>query len=410
MIKRYGKLTAVAAVVATVSLPALASGDARNMGLGGVNTVGGHYLNAPSGNPALLSSQARESDDFGFMLPNFSARAEDPDELFDSIDDLQDSIDELDEAIDNASGSQNVEDAEQVKAARDQVVADFAKTEGEILLGVNLGTVIATHTGAGSFSLSVLGNLDLIGVTDIDDGDIVGLNDAETVEELEEQLDNLDSKAGIIAAAVVDAGLTYANKYQIDGHQFAFGTTLKAQRIDVFNYQDSISDFDDEDFDEDQYLADDTQFNLDLGVVYQLSESWTVGLSARNVLGGEVESQPIEVGGETVTYKVSPQAAVGIAYQNRFVTLAADVELMAEERFLESEKDDSQYASIGAEFDLYRWAQLRVGFASDLESNYEDKYTAGIGLSPFDVLHINIGAQYADDRKGAAGVQLAFTF
>lgn len=409
MIQKYGKLTALAAVVATVSLPALASGDARNMGLGGVNTVGGHYLSAPSGNPALLSSQARESDDFGLLLPNVSARAEDPDELFDSIDELQASIDSLEEAIDNAQDSEQVENEQQVKDARDQVVSDFAKAEGEIIGGVNVGLVIATHTGAGSFSLSAISDLDLIGVTEINQNDVTALNDAQTVDELDEALDNFESKAGIIAAVVSDVGLTYADKFNLDGHQFAFGTTLKAQRIDVFNYQDSISDFDDDDFDEDEYLADDTQFNLDLGVVYQLSEGWTLGLSARNVLGGEVESKPLN-DGSTVIYNVSPQAAAGIAYQNKFFTLAADIELMVDERFEGSEKDDSQYASVGAEFDLYRWIQLRVGYSSDLESNYEDKYTAGIGLSPFDVLHINVGAQYADDRKGAAGVQLAFTF
>ena len=52
-----------------------------------------------------------------------------------------------------------------------------------------------------------------------------------------------------------------------------------------------------------------------------------------------------------------------------------------------------QYASLGAEFDLLGWLQLRTGYRTNLAANnMDDVVSAGFGISPFDLIHLDIAA------------------
>lgn len=379
--------------------------EVRAMGMGGVSSVGGSYLSAPTNNPALLASQIDETDDFGMILPGLSIEAEDSNDLVNGIDEFQDAYDRLEELLEQSENNPQLANEAELNQARDNLIDKFANLDSELLVGVDAGLVIAGHTRFGSMALFGDTQIDAKLIADIDEqNDSEVIRTAESTDELE---DNLNSAAQVIAANVLELGVTYADNYQYQGHQFSVGITLKNQRVDFFNYRENISDFDEDDFDADEYLNDESNFNVDLGVVYKVDQNWTLGLSARNLMSADYSS--IEVNDNVVTYKIGPEFTLGAAYQASYVTIAADVELTGTERFNGSE-DDSQYASIGIEGDLFKWAQLRLGYKHDIEGNYDGKYTFGLGLAPFGVFHVDLAGQYAEDRKGALGLQLSYTF
>lgn len=69
-----------------------------------------------------------------------------------------------------------------------------------------------------------------------------------------------------------------------------------------------------------------------------------------------------------------------------------------------------QFAAVGAEFNAWKWAQLRTGYRQNLVSNNGSAFTAGIGLSPFDVIHIDVAGLVGTDNNYGAIAQLQFTF
>ncbi len=398
------KQLSIAIIASLYGLNAQAA-EVRSMGMGGVSAVGGSYLSAPTNNPALLASQIDESDDFGMILPGVSIEAEDSNDLVNGIDEFQDAYDNLEMLLEAAENDPQGANEEQLEAARENLIEKFANLDSELLLGVDAGLVIAGHTRFGSLAVFADTQIDLKLIADIDEvNDSQVIREAETTDELE---DGLTSEAQAIAANVLEVGVTYADNYTYQGHEFSLGLTLKNQRVDFFNYRESISSFDEDDFDADEYLNDESNFNVDLGAVYKVDDNWTLGLSARNLISSDYQS--IEVNGHISTYKIAPEVTLGAAFSTGYVTVAADLELTGTEKF-EGAEDDSQYASIGIEGDLLKWAQLRLGYKHDIEGNYDGKYTFGLGLAPFGVFHIDLAGQYAEDRKGAIGLQLSYTF
>ncbi|EJN3584123.1 conjugal transfer protein TraF, partial [Escherichia coli] len=69
-----------------------------------------------------------------------------------------------------------------------------------------------------------------------------------------------------------------------------------------------------------------------------------------------------------------------------------------------------QFAAIGAEFNAWKWVQLRAGYRQNLASNDGSAFTAGVGVSPFDVVHLDLAGLAGTDNNYGAIAQLQFTF
>jgi len=69
-----------------------------------------------------------------------------------------------------------------------------------------------------------------------------------------------------------------------------------------------------------------------------------------------------------------------------------------------------QYAGVGAELNAWSWAQLRAGYRADMRNNDNNVVTAGISISPFDVVHLDLTGMAGTDRTYGAVAQLAVTF
>ena len=61
---------------------------------------------------------------------------------------------------------------------------------------------------------------------------------------------------------------------------------------------------------------------------------------------------------------------------------------------------------MGAEFHFYEHIQFRLGYRTDLNDVDGDIYTAGIGISPWQVFAIDIAAFTGDSDTIGAALQL----
>ena len=73
-------------------------------------------------------------------------------------------------------------------------------------------------------------------------------------------------------------------------------------------------------------------------------------------------------------------------------------------------EDDLQMMAVGAEWDLWQWAQLRAGYRHDLKDNLDDALSAGLGISPGDLFHLDLAGTYAGNNQFGGVVQTSFTF
>lgn len=55
-------------------------------------------------------------------------------------------------------------------------------------------------------------------------------------------------------------------------------------------------------------------------------------------------------------------------------------------------------------------AQLRAGYEIDLESTLDNSITAGLGISPGDLVSVDLAANYAGNYQYGLSANLAFTF
>ncbi|MBO6851056.1 MAG: conjugal transfer protein TraF, partial [Marinobacter sp.] len=164
-----------------------------------------------------------------------------------------------------------------------------------------------------------------------------------------------------------------------------------------------------DDFDDDENETKDSGFNFDLGAAYSFGEQneWNAGAVVRNVIPMDLDS----VSGREMT--LDPMVTAAIAYRGTFHVVTAELDLTKREAF--GYEDDTQWLAVGAEFDAFRYAQLRAGIRQNLASNdnndgIEEKtqLTAGIGLSPFGA-RLDIGMLFSDAEVGAA-IELGAAF
>lgn len=86
-----------------------------------------------------------------------------------------------------------------------------------------------------------------------------------------------------------------------------------------------------------------------------------------------------------------------------------DADLTKQTRF-QGAQNDTQFVRFGLEGDLWGWAQLRADYEVDLQDTVDNTVTAGIGISPFDVLSIDIAGAYTGENQFGVSAALAFTF
>lgn len=408
---RLSKLSlAIGLSVATTS--ALASPQAfmsaRSFAMGGTGVAVAHPSAAPSANPAMMAAEQHDwADDFGLMLPSVNARAADEEEVVDQVDDIQDVIDQFNELDRNS----NPEEARRLAGDLRERLNKFDRDTMRANAGLGLAFAIPTNSVSVGFMTNASLTATVRGEFDEDDNDFLATLETASVNDLvNADLDrDLESRGRILASAAAEAGISIASSFEMQsGHVFQIGVTPKYVELRTFQYTETVSDFEDDEFDADDYQTDKSGFNLDIGAAYAFGaeNQWNAGVVVKNLIPMELDSAQNHPSEEKYTLELNPMVTAGIAHKSDYHVITAEVDLTKKEAF--GYEDDTQWLALGAEFDAWRYAQLRAGVRHNLASNDDNdgieedtQFTAGLGLNIIGV-RVDIGALYSSADVGAA--------
>ena len=228
---------------------------------------------------------------------------------------------------------------------------------------------------------------------------------------------DLDSEARVVGVAITEIGVSLAKRFEFANFALSLGVTPKYQRVDTYNYAVNANNFDADNFDDDQFRDEDGGFNVDVGVAIEPGiPGLTVGLMTRNLKRQSFST--VGTAGAAFDYEITPQATLGVAWQLGSLTLAADVDALPLERFDnddllaagQSFVDDVQLIRFGAEVDVLGWLQVRGGYEHDLEDTLNGAISAGLGISPFQSIRLDIAGTYVEGSSYGAVAQLSLTF
>ncbi|MBY6195614.1 conjugal transfer protein TraF [Vibrio hangzhouensis] len=387
------RMTLLAMSVLTATTPFISNAannmiEARGAAMGNTGVASADYLTAGLYNPALAAS-FHESDDIGLLLPTLGGEGRDSDDSISTLDDLQSLI----ESYENGQPG-DITALTEINRLLDQLEGNKPTT-----VTATLGFALAIPSHLVSTNLYARGYAEAIAKPLI----VSTPNTGNPIADIEQRY--MNSEVQMLAFANAELGLALGKSFSIAQKDISFGLTPKLQKLRTYSLIASVKEFE-ADKAEDS-LVEKSAFNLDLGAAWNYN-NWRMGLAVRDILTQEVDVNTIS-GQKIDTYKLNPMITVGTAYNGEFVTAAVDIELTKQERFT-SLNDETQYLRFGIEGNAWGWAQLRAGYEIDMQDNADSAITAGIGLSPFDVVSLDLAGNYAGSNQMGASANLAFTF
>ncbi|MBS3804274.1 MAG: conjugal transfer protein TraF, partial [Oleiphilaceae bacterium] len=212
--------------------------------------------------------------------------------------------------------------------------------------------------------------------------------------------------------------ISFAHALDLDnGQRIQLGIAPKYVQLRTFQYTQPVSGFDEDEFDSNASETEKSGLNFDLGASYAFGsdDQWNLGAAIRNVIPMELDSaaERPELGETVRTFELGPQATVGIAHAGDFHVVTAEVDLTENQAF--GFEDDTQWLALGAEFDAFRYAQLRLGLRHNLANNTNNtgieedtQLSFGLGLSPFGA-RLDFAGLVSDADTGAA-IELGAAF
>ncbi|EGQ8139636.1 conjugal transfer protein TraF [Vibrio cholerae] len=358
--------------------------DARGAGMGNTGVSTADYLLAPYYNPALTAVY-RKNDSFGILLPSIGLRAEDKDESLKTIDDLQDSIEQFERAGVGAATQENVD---QLNRYLDQLADDkpLAVTAG-------IGIAVALPLDSVSLNFFTRGYAEVIAKAN------VAAKSGNSANEVKTRYESSD--VDLTAFGYTEVGLAVGKQVVLGGQTVALGVTPKVQQLRTYQDNASVKSFDLDDYDKSE--VKDNAFNLDMGAVW-LIDQYRVGIVAKDLFAKDIQTQ-----NRNNTYKLDTQIAVSGSYVSDFFIAAVDLDLTKQRRF-NGDNDDTQFMRFGVEGNAWGWAQLRAGYEVDLQNSLDNSVSVGLGVSPWDVVSLDLAGSYAGDNQFGLSANLAFTF
>ena len=402
-------LTLALGAVSSAAMAVPYAFEARQEAMGGTGVASARYLSAPLYNPARLAF-AKADDDVGILLPVVGAEVYDKDDLSGQVDDLSDSYDAYQNANDAYQANPSAENAAALQAANNKAIGELSDLSGDSgYARAGAGVVVALPFEALSVAVMANGYADVQAFADINANDLTGM--------LPTDESQVQSRAIAMGAGVSEFGVTLAKSFQAEGMRWSVGITPKSQELRVLNYVANAVDGDFDDITDDQYQASENGFNLDAGVAASWENGWDAGLAIKNLVKRDLDAPLTD--GVKATYELSTVPTAGVSYRWGQLTFNGDADLLAQKRFtdlsgtyasFDAGEDDLQMMALGAEWDLWQWAQLRAGYRHDLKDNLDDALSAGLGISPGDLFHLDLAGTYAGNNQFGGVVQTSLTF
>ncbi len=444
---------------ATLAVP-FNSFDPKSMAMGGAGVAVANPSTASFFNPALLSI-AETKDDFAIEFPVFGVRVYDPDDFADAVDDFNDTaFDDLDAAINGGSidgvpvtgfnnDSLNPASVTPVTTSINSLNTEIEKISDKPLeLEGGIGLVVGIPGEKFGMALSASASFNFSGIFEYRDkstvdsltsdmdllasclgdpvlavsaacaadkftfvtitGDVGSTADPDINFTTE---DDIESQVQIIGVAMEEVGLSFSREMAMFGTEVAVGVTPKMVSVTIFDYKADADSADTDNIDGDDYSADYSDFNLDIGIAMDHKNGWRSGLVIKNIISQDYDAMNINDQGDEVptgtVVSLKPQARAGVSHTNGWSTVALDVDLTENEALGEI-GNNSRYIALGVELNALDWAQLRFGYRADTVNSERNVMSAGFGVSPFGI-HIDLGVAGNQNEVGAS-FQLGFRF
>jgi len=335
--------------------------EARSLGMGNARVATADIATAPFANPGMLSFQPSR-EDFSLLI-GVGAFLSDNDGVVDKIDAFQSAY--------NSFQAGNINDG--------LTAVSIAQSLDGDVIAPELTAAFATGFSGEKWAYALSARADAISagtVTDV----------SATVPELLDPTKNILVVEGVLTT---ELGVSLARNFQLFGQKIAIGLKPKYVKVDNFFFSESINTVDASFSD----LLDDKNqtglgnfTTLDVGLVMGMTRHMQIGLVATNLVSHQINF--INSSGIPATLSFDTQARLGIAFRNDFLTLGADVDLIETDALLTSQNFQalkSQYVSVGSEFNLFDFMQLRIGAQKNIadgisEAAKDTLYTAGIGF------------------------------
>ncbi|MEQ1674683.1 MAG: conjugal transfer protein TraF, partial [Candidatus Nitrotoga sp.] len=386
--------------------------------------------------PALLGV-TKDEDDFSLVLPIIGVRVYDPKDFSTSVDNFQNGnyVDKLQASINtfNALSGQTPANANAIAADTIGLNTQLATLDGKPIqaeFGVAMVVGIPSKKYGGAFFASGSGAM----------GGIIRYRDNQTLTDLAQVAtdavacnggntaactavtnspffdtatqkvvfntnpnNSLKSKVNIRGVAKAETGISLAREFTIREQSLAIGLSPKIVKVLMF---DIVADVDSNaTLTGDDYRAEYTNFNFDLGIAKNHKNGWRSGFVVKNVIPYSYDFKRAPTAGATpvptgVKMELKPQARVGVSHANTWSTVALDVDLTRNDPA--GLEDKSQYIALGGELDAFGWAQIRAGYRADLVNSARNVASLGLGLALFKVVHVDIAAAGNKNEMGAS--------
>lgn len=354
---RHYKRILSAAVLAVVagSADAASSIEARSLGMGNVRVATADIATAPFANPGMLAYQPSR-EDFSLII-GAGAFVNDSDDLVSKIDDFQ-------------AAYANGEAGDVSEALR---ALDIAQSMLGDVIAPDATALLSTGFSAERWAFALSARADAVAA-----GTVVTSAPA----------DPAQYNLVLEGALTSELGVSLARNFKLFGQKAAIGVKPKYVKVDNVYVNESIITVDtglgDLVNDSSKDLGDYT--SVDVGFVMGLSEHIQIGLVATNLVTHKINY--IDSAGNPATLSFDTQMRLGIAYRSQLLTLGADIDLIENDALLTSANFQalkSQNVSVGGEFNLFDFMQLRIGAQKNIADGISEQakdtmYTAGVGF------------------------------
>lgn len=433
MFLKHLKLVLFSALLASssaaIALP-FNSFDPRSMAMGGAGVAVGDAAMAPFFNPALLGV-TKDEDDFSVVLPIIGVRVFDPEDFHTSVDNFQQGnyVNRLQASINAFNLAPSTPGATAIATDTTTLNTQLATLDGKpIQAEFGVATVIgipskkyggaffASGSGALGGVVNYRDNQTLTDLTSVAtqvaacSGNAVCLGDVATNNPTYFNAGgftfttaNLQSKTNIRGVAKAETGISLAREFTSREQSLVIGFSPKIVKVLMFDVVTDVNT--NATLTGDDYRAEYTNFNFDLGIAKNHKNGWRSGFVVKNVIPYSYDFKRAPTAGATpvptgVKMELKPQARVGVSHSNTWSTVALDMDITRNDPA--GLEDKSQYIALGGELDAFGWAQIRAGYRADIVNNARNVASLGLGLALFKVVHIDIAAAGNKNEMGAS--------
>lgn len=395
--------------------------DPRALAMGGTGVTTSDNSNAVFHNAAMLAS-SKHDDSFSLETPVFAVRLLDPQNLQNDTTTLSNNANALTNALTAFNAAPTAVNAGVASGALANFNSSLLAVNTKTLSGNALaGMVLSIPSNRYAFSLYVDGRAELGAQFNYAAGDQATINTLAT---------DLTACSGGNAAAC-----TTANNAAAGGKVTGLASTMSVRGviakdigIAVARHVDSFYDLDigivpkftqysSYDFNQgaqgntkitlNQGKKDFSAFSMDVGAAKTFQRDADTQIKAGLAIKNLIPSSGTTALGNRIEAK--PLATVGVSYETPKTTSGIDVDLTTNKALMTGFSKDAQYVRLGAEFDAWRWAQIRIGYRHDIKGNYPGLPSIGLGLSPFGI-HADLSVAAASKKEAAISLQTGFRF